>query len=91
MQVGGEAWVCELCGSVVVVDEVDPPGGGVPYLPSWGQRTELLAVHIAQIPGVRQEENTTRGGALASEKRGITEATQGGTGGEETAHAHIKY
>ena len=34
MQVGGEARVCELCGSVVVVDKVNPPGGGVPYLPS---------------------------------------------------------
>lgn len=31
---GVQAWVCELCGSVVVVDKVNPSGGGVPYLPS---------------------------------------------------------
>lgn len=34
MQVGGEAWVCELRGSVVVIDKINPPGGSVPYLPS---------------------------------------------------------
>lgn len=54
MQVGGEAWVCELCGSVVVVDKVNPPSGSVPYLPSWGQRTKFLTVHITQISGVQQ-------------------------------------
>lgn len=34
MQVGGEAWVCELRGSVVVVNKINPPGGSVPNLPS---------------------------------------------------------
>lgn len=33
MQVGREAWVCELRGSVVVVNEVNPPSGSVPNLP----------------------------------------------------------
>lgn len=46
MQVGGEARVCELRGSVVVVDKVDPPGGSVPYLPPRRQRTQFLTVHI---------------------------------------------
>lgn len=49
MQVGREAWVCELRGPVVVVDEVNPTGGGVPDLPARRQRTQFLAVHVTQI------------------------------------------
>lgn len=56
MQVGGEAWVCELRGSVVVVDEVNPPCGSVPDLPSRWQRTKFLAVHVAQVS--KMEEHT---------------------------------
>lgn len=49
MQVGREARVRELSCPVVVVDKVDSAGGGVPDLPARRQRTELLAVHIAQV------------------------------------------
>lgn len=50
MEVGGESWVSELRGSVVVVDKVDPAGGSVPDLPAWWQRAQLLTVHITQVP-----------------------------------------
>lgn len=56
MQVGGETWVSELRGSVVVVDKVNPPGGRVPDFPSWGQRPEFLTVHVTQV----SEKNTAQ-------------------------------
>lgn len=58
MQVSGEARVGELRGSVVVVDKVDPPRGGVADLPSWRQRTEFLTVHIAQVSEAQRRSKT---------------------------------
>lgn len=51
MQVGGESWVGELSGSVVVVHKVDPTSSSVPNLPAWRQRTQFLTVDVAQVPG----------------------------------------
>lgn len=51
MQVGGESWVSELSGSVVVVHKVDPTSSRVPDLPAWRQRTQLLTVDVAQVSG----------------------------------------
>lgn len=56
MQVGGEAWVGELRGSVVVIHKVDPASGCVPDLPTGGQRAKLLTVHITQISDKRKRE-----------------------------------
>lgn len=57
MQVGREARVRELSCPVVVVDKVDSAGGGVPDLPARRQRTELLAVHIAQVSEQRHGDH----------------------------------
>lgn len=58
MQIGGETRVSELRGSVVVVDKVNPPCGRVAYLPSWGQWTQLLTVHVTQISAEREGPGT---------------------------------
>lgn len=51
MQVSRQSRVCELGCSIVVVHKVDAAGSSVSNLPAWRQRTELLAVHITQVPG----------------------------------------
>lgn len=79
MQVGGEAGVCELRGPVVVVHKVDPARGGVPDLPARGQRTQLLAVHVAQI----SEKAADRSG------RQPTSFTGGPEGGAAEAHKQL--
>lgn len=56
MQVSRESRVRELCRSIVVVDKVDATCCGVSDLPAWWQRTQLLTVHIAQVPEQRQRK-----------------------------------
>jgi hypothetical protein len=46
VQVGGDAWVCELCRPRVVVDEVNPARGGVTDFPPGGQRAEVALVDL---------------------------------------------
>lgn len=58
MEVGGEARVGELRGSVVVVHKVDASRCRVADLPARRQRTQLLTVDVAQISG---NENRTTG------------------------------
>lgn len=46
LQVGGEAWVRELCGPSGMIHKVWSALWGVPYLPSLGQLAQCLRVHL---------------------------------------------
>lgn len=56
MEVGREAWVCELSGSVVVVNKVNPSSGSVPNLPSRRKRTQRLTIYITQISEMQKHK-----------------------------------
>lgn len=87
MQVGGEARVRELRGSVVVVDKVNPPGGCVPYLPSRRQRTQFLTVHITQISEMQHARSADNEALVRKNLRKIEAMYGGDEGGKrETKH-----
>ena len=73
MQVGGEARVGELRGSVVVVHKVDPARGCVPDLPARRQRTQLLTVHVTEVPGGGRRRGREGGERSGREKEGLKE------------------
>ena len=73
---GVQAWVSELCGSVVVVHKVNPARNSAPNLPAHRQWSEFLATHTSQIPA-RVAENQSQ--TSASTARGRLGSADGGS------------